>query len=112
MHKACPSRKADALDVAIASAIAILGVCALIVPEFVLHAMPDCLVSRIIHGHCIGCGMTHAAIALLHGNLALAWRSNPLSLIVVPMLLWIYARYLLMIWHSRASLKETSVATT
>ena len=48
---------------------------------------------RLVTGYrCPGCGMTHAPMALLHGQPRTAWRENPLSLTVVPLLVF-YGTY-------------------
>ena len=48
---------------------------------------------RLVTGYrCPGCGMTHAAMALIHGQPKTAFRENPLSLTVVPLLLF-YGTY-------------------
>ena len=48
---------------------------------------------RLVTGYrCPGCGMTHAAMALIHGQPKTAFRENPLSVTVVP-LLGIYGLY-------------------
>lgn len=50
-------------------------------------------VFRLVTGYrCPGCGMTHAAMALIHGQPKTAFRENPLSLCVVPLLL-LYGAY-------------------
>ena len=50
-------------------------------------------VFRLVTGYrCPGCGMTHAAMALIHGQPTVAFRENPLSLSVVPLLL-LYGAY-------------------
>jgi hypothetical protein len=50
-------------------------------------------VFRLMTGYrCPGCGMTHAAMALIHGQPKTAFRENPLSLSVVPLLL-LYGAY-------------------
>ena len=50
-------------------------------------------VFRLVTGYrCPGCGMTHAAMALIHGQPKIAFRENPLSLTVVPLLLF-YGTY-------------------
>lgn len=50
-------------------------------------------VFRLVTGYrCPGCGMTHAAMALIHGQPKIAFRENPLSLSVVPLLLF-YGAY-------------------
>lgn len=50
-------------------------------------------VFRLVTGYrCPGCGMTHAAMALIHGQPKIAFRENPLSLSVAPLLL-LYGAY-------------------
>ena len=50
-------------------------------------------VFRLVTGYrCPGCGMTHAAMALIHGQPKIAFRENPLSLSVAPLLLF-YGAY-------------------
>ena len=50
-------------------------------------------VFRLVTGYrCPGCGMTHAAMALIHGQPKTAFRENPLSLSVAPLLL-LYGAY-------------------
>ncbi|MES2019216.1 MAG: DUF2752 domain-containing protein [Pseudomonadota bacterium] len=100
MLKAASSRSnPDATDIGIAIAVATLGVAALVVPELVLAVTPRCLVSMVTADLCWGCGITHAALALLHGDVAGAWAYNKLSLVVLPMLLWLYFQHLRMIWR-------------
>lgn len=50
-------------------------------------------VFRLVTGYrCPGCGMTHAAMALIHGQPKIAFRENPLSLSAAPLLL-LYGAY-------------------
>jgi hypothetical protein len=100
---AAPSRKADTGDRLVALAIAVFGMFAWCMPNTVLALTPDCLISKVTDGWCWGCGMTHAIIALLHGDLSAAWQSNKLSLVVAPMLLGLYLQYLRLIWHNSQS---------
>jgi hypothetical protein len=52
-----------------------------------------CLVATLLHVPCPGCGLTRAAFALVHGDLARAVTLQPLSLVIVPMLGWIAATH-------------------
>lgn len=97
---AAPSRKADTGDLLVALAIAVFGMCAWLMPNTVLALTPDCLISKVTDGWCWGCGMTHAIIALLHGDLSGAWQSNKLCFAVAPMLFVLYLQYLRMIWSN------------
>lgn len=51
-----------------------------------------CPSRRIFGVYCAGCGATRASYDLLHGDFVLAWRNNPLYVLVgVPMLIWLGA---------------------
>lgn len=63
------------------------------------HGIP-CLFREVTGLLCPGCGMTHAIVAILHGNFAEAMQENALSLTVLPLL----AGYLL--WRTHAYLKQ------
>jgi hypothetical protein len=49
-----------------------------------IDARLPCLIKVIIGIECPGCGLTGAVQALLHGDLAAAWASNPLVFVVLP----------------------------
>jgi Protein of unknown function (DUF2752) len=49
--------------------------------------LPGCLFHRVTGLDCPGCGMTRAAHATLHGDLAAAFRFNPLGMILLPLAL-------------------------
>lgn len=51
-----------------------------------------CPSRRFFGVYCAGCGATRASYDLMHGDFALAWRNNPLYVVVgVPMLMWLGA---------------------
>jgi len=49
--------------------------------------LPGCTFHRLTGLHCPGCGMTRAAAALAHGNLAAAFRFNPVGMVLLPLAL-------------------------
>ena len=56
-------------------------------------------------GHeCYGCGITHAIISLLQGNLKEAYRENFLIFIVMPILLFVWLKY---VYNIVCRLKKT-----
>lgn len=97
MSTAANSRRAETSDIVIAVAIATLGAAAIAMPGIVLYLTPPCLISLIVDDVCWGCGITHAALAFLHGDFAAAWAYNKLSVLVLPMLLWLYFQHLRMV---------------
>ena len=71
--------------------IVLLGLAYALFIQCTGHGIP--CVFRLVTGYrCPGCGMTHAAMALIHGQPKVAFRENPLSLSVVPLLL-LYGAY-------------------
>ena len=99
MPKAASSRN-KRLDIAIALAVALLGAAALAMPQELLRFAPPCLISHFAAGWCPGCGMTRAVIAMLQGNIAAAWAFNRLSIVVMPLLIYLYLSHLRMIWRN------------
>lgn len=81
-------------DLVIASGVAVLGLLALAMPDWLSLIMPPCLISLTSGKPCWGCGITHAIVALLHGDFSLAWDYNPRSFVLVPLLVWVYLRFL------------------
>jgi len=50
-----------------------------------LDRMPNlCVYQTLFHVRCLGCGMTHAFCAVLHGQFAAALTYNPLVIIAFP----------------------------
>lgn len=49
--------------------------------------LPGCTFHRLTGLHCPGCGMTRAAAALAHGDLAAAFRFNPVGMVLLPLAL-------------------------
>lgn len=96
------SKKAKPLDIVIAVLTALTALCAVLAPHALLEIMPDCLISKIIPGVCYGCGISHALLAIIHGDFLLAWQTNPLAYVVMPFMMFIILQHWTMIWHSYA----------
>jgi Protein of unknown function (DUF2752) len=47
---------------------------------------PPCLFRTFTGFHCIGCGLTRALHALVHGDIAGAFAMNPLAMLTLPLL--------------------------
>ena len=69
-----------------------LAVLVLAVAAFLLHQrgpgglpwLPGCMFHRFTGLHCPGCGMTRAAYATLHGEIGMAFRLNPVGMVLFP----------------------------
>jgi len=55
---------------------------------------PRCVLFTVTGLQCPGCGVTRATHALLQGDLAAAWRLNPLWILLLPFLSWTYVAWL------------------
>ena len=83
----------------IAVPVAAAGVCAL-TAYFVLKYVTlwPCPSLTLLHIYCPGCGSTRAAAALLHGDILLALRQNPVIPVGQLLLLLYYLEYALSVW--------------
>ena len=57
------------------------------------HFYPVCFFHQTTGLLCPGCGALRALHQLLHGNLATAFRFNPVLIVSLPILAWLGARY-------------------
>lgn len=78
----------EKLVLAMAALAAIVGVWVLRThdPSAPGNFFPQCMFKAITGFHCIGCGITRALHALVHGDIALAFAMNPLAVLVLPLL--------------------------
>lgn len=58
-----------------------------------------CPIRQYLGWLCPGCGGTHAALALAHGQFAQAWQSNALLLLLLPGALVYLGRVLHGVWQ-------------
>ncbi len=49
--------------------------------------LPPCTFHRLTGLHCPGCGMTRATFAALHGRFGLAFRANPVGMVLLPLVI-------------------------
>lgn len=86
------------LDPVLAAGLVAAASCAFWFPQRVLALTPDCLVTRAVGGgRCWGCGITHAIVELIHLDFRGAVSSNPLVLLVAPLLAWTSMRF---VWRT------------
>ena len=62
---------------------------------------PPCPVHYLTGWYCPGCGSLRAMHQLLHGNLRAAWAMNPLTLTLLPLLVYGLASEALAVWRGR-----------
>ena len=65
-----------------------LGIGAFVSVKFGLGGdswLPGCMFRELTGLHCPGCGMTRAVQAVVHGEMAKAFRFNPLGMILLPL---------------------------
>ncbi len=55
-------------------------------PNAVHNPFPPCMFYAITGHYCIGCGLTRAMHALVHGDLPRAFSMNPLAVVVLPLI--------------------------
>lgn len=94
MPPVSPSRS-RLLDRLILAAVPLVGIAALLRPDWVLAAAPPCLVTLATGHRCWGCGLTHAVLAVLRLDFRGAWQANPAVGVVLPLLLLAYVRFAL-----------------
>lgn len=78
--------------VGVGLAIALAGLALLVVRDpNVPGTYPPCPTFALAHVRCPGCGMLRALHALLGLDLRTAWSHNPLAVLAVPLMLWLFA---------------------
>lgn len=77
-----------------------LGVAAIAAPNFVLQYSPPCIFNYFFgFNYCWGCGLTRATLAVLDGNLEMAWHLNRLIFIVLPLIIFQYIRFFIRVFR-------------
>ena len=60
-----------------------------------------CLFKNITGHECYGCGMTRAILSAIHFQFANSFQYNKLFLIVLPLLIYIWAKNLVNLWSGK-----------
>lgn len=78
----------EKLALTMAAVAAIVGVWLLRTydPNTPHNIFPPCMFKAITGFYCIGCGLTRALHALVHGDIAGAFAMNPLAMLVLPLI--------------------------
>ena len=79
----------EKLALTMAAVAAIVGVWLLRTydPNTPHNIFPPCMFKAITGFYCIGCGLTRALHALVHGDIVGAFAMNPLAMLVLPLVL-------------------------
>jgi hypothetical protein len=88
------------------AAVALIGVAAVLLwrfPPTEIKFFPKCLVLQFTGFHCPGCGSLRSIHLLLQGDLAAAWAMNPLTVLLLPGLIFLGTAELLFHRHDFAT---------
>ena len=84
------------------SAVLVYQVTAGLIAEYsAIDLMIPCLFKTFFHVECWGCGLSSAAIELLHFRFSLAAQKNPLIYVVMGLVLYYLAKHPLSLADSR-----------
>ena len=81
----------------------------LVLIPVVLYAIPlenicngntICIFTNVFGVECWGCGITRAIFSALHLRFCDAWEYNRLFVVVLPLLLFLWMRAVVRVWHS------------
>jgi hypothetical protein len=71
-----------------------------------LGKQPTICLYKIITGHnCYGCGMTRAVLSAMHFQFENAYHFNKLVIIVLPLLIYIWAKTAINLWKKSRNIK-------
>lgn len=68
--------------------------------EFFAHSFPPCTLKALTGINCLSCGATRSTLALLHGNLGAAIYYNPLYIVFLGWLVYLYLRLIISLIRS------------
>jgi hypothetical protein len=69
--------------------------------EWIKNQHSICLFKNLTGHECIGCGMTRAILSAIHLQFENAFHFNRLFLIVLPILVYIWAKTIINLWFSK-----------
>lgn len=70
--------------------------------------LPPCTIYYLTGRPCPSCGLTTSVSAILHGQVALAWRANPIGFLIVGGALLVACNSLVaLLWRRSVRLEET-----
>lgn len=69
--------------------------------DFFDYGKSICPSKRFLKQECPGCGLTRGVMHTIHLEFKKAWGFNKLTFIVLPLLMYYYAKWILQIWANR-----------
>lgn len=79
--------------------VLVLPVLLLLPADFFDRGQSLCLSVLLLGKTCYGCGITRGIQHLLHLDFATAWSYNKMSFLVLPLLLYLWLKYLAIFWR-------------
>jgi hypothetical protein len=80
--------------------LTLLALLAWLMPDWLNQISPPCLFSHFFDfNYCWGCGLTRATLAILDGNLEMAWHLNWLIFIVLPLIIFQYIQFFVRVFR-------------
>ena len=65
-----------------------------------------CLWHNLTGHDCWGCGMTRALASVCYFDFAAAWHYHKAVIVVAPLLVWLWAKWLVRLWRAANSEKQ------
>ncbi len=94
------TKRINFLNIGKSIGLAMLPLALFFMPLDWFAQQPSLCVFKAITGHeCYGCGITKAVMHLMHGDFLAAWHYNKLIVIVFPVLLYLWIKYLIKWWR-------------
>lgn len=90
--------------------VALLPLCLYLLPRewFFDEGHTVCLWHNLTGNDCWGCGMTRALVSVAYFDFAAAWEYHKAVVIVAPLLLWVWAKWILRLVRSAKSVNNES----
>ena len=74
--------------------------------SFFDHGQSLCLSVLLLNKTCYGCGITRAVQHWMHGDFNVGYQYNPLVVIVMPILIYLWTKMIFFNWKSIKHLKK------
>lgn len=83
------------------TALLVAPVVLLVLPANFFDNKPSICLSRVFFDlECLGCGMGRGVMHLIHGDFEGAWQFHKLSFVVLPLLVYVWARQVYFLYQN------------